>query len=89
MLGLRDAAVAARLKALGFVGYLPKPLRQSQLRDCLALVLGLFFLVVWALRRASPNSSATLPGEVLETLGRAPLANRQQVLMLRCLQHPR
>jgi PAS domain S-box-containing protein len=32
-----DAAV---LEKIGFVGYLSKPVRQSQLRDCIALVLG-------------------------------------------------
>jgi PAS domain S-box-containing protein len=31
---------AARISQLGFAGYLTKPLRQSQLRECLALVLG-------------------------------------------------
>jgi flagellar protein FliO/FliZ len=50
----------------------------------LAMVLGVFFLVVWALRRASPSYSAALPTEVFEVLGRAPLANRQQAHLLRC-----
>ena len=31
---------AAAMAALGFAGYLTKPLRQTQLHDCLALVLG-------------------------------------------------
>jgi len=31
---------AAILEQIGFVGYLAKPLRQSQLHDCIALVLG-------------------------------------------------
>ena len=31
---------AARVTQVGFAGYLAKPLRQSQLRECLALVLG-------------------------------------------------
>ena len=31
---------AARVTQVGFAGYLTKPLRQSQLRECLALVLG-------------------------------------------------
>ncbi len=31
---------AARVSQAGFAGYLTKPLRQSQLRECLALVLG-------------------------------------------------
>ncbi len=37
-LGLRGDAT--RLERLGFTGYLTKPLRQTQLRDCLALALG-------------------------------------------------
>ncbi len=32
---------AERTRAAGFAGYLPKPIRQRQLRDCLAAVLGL------------------------------------------------
>ena len=31
---------AAALEELGFAGYLPKPVRQSQLHDCVALLLG-------------------------------------------------
>ena len=50
----------------------------------LAVVLGLFFAVVWMMRRASPKGSALLPGEVVEVLGRAPLAGRQQMHLLRC-----
>jgi len=37
---LGNRAVVAQLKDLGFVGYVPKPLRQSQLYDCIAQVLG-------------------------------------------------
>ena len=50
----------------------------------LAVVLGIFSLVVWALRRASPGGLGTLPAEAFEVLGRAALANRQQVHLLRC-----
>jgi len=50
----------------------------------LALVLGLFFVVAWVLRRASPRGSVLLPAEVVEVLGRAPLAGRQQMHLLRC-----
>jgi PAS domain S-box-containing protein len=31
---------AARLKGIGFSGYLTKPIRQTQLRECMAMVLG-------------------------------------------------
>jgi flagellar biogenesis protein FliO len=72
---------ADRADAAKKPGGLPPPVTVGA---SLALVLGVFFLVVWALRRASPNSSTALPEEVLEMLGRAPLPNRQQVLLLRC-----
>jgi flagellar biogenesis protein FliO len=50
----------------------------------LVLVLGLFMIVAWLLRRATPGHVAVLPKEVFEVLGRAPLASRQQVHMVRC-----
>jgi flagellar biogenesis protein FliO len=50
----------------------------------LAAVLGIFFLVVWLLRRATPGGMGSLPGEVFEVLGRAPLANHQHVQLVRC-----
>ena len=49
----------------------------------LALVLGLFLVVAWLMRRAAPGGSAVLPGEVLELLGRAALAGRTQVHLVR------
>jgi flagellar biogenesis protein FliO len=54
----------------------------------LAVVLGVFFLVAWALRRAGyplgKAAGTVLPGEVFEVLGRAPMTGRQQVHLLRC-----
>ena len=50
----------------------------------LTAVLGLFFLVVWMLRRVSPRGPGNLPREVFETLGRAAWASHQQVHLLRC-----
>ena len=50
----------------------------------LAVVLGLFLLVAWAMRRAAPRGSSLLPSEVFEVLGRAHLAGRQQAHLLRC-----
>jgi flagellar biogenesis protein FliO len=49
----------------------------------LAVVLGIFFLVAWGMRRAAPKGSTALPVEVFEVLGRAPLASRQQAHLLR------
>jgi len=50
----------------------------------LGVVLGIFFLVAWGMRRAAPVGATLLPGEVFEVLGRAPMAGRQQVYLLRC-----
>lgn len=50
----------------------------------LAVVLGIFLLVAWGMRRAAPAGSIALPGEVFEVLGRAAMSGRQQVHLLRC-----
>jgi flagellar biogenesis protein FliO len=49
----------------------------------LGAVLGLFFLLAWAMRRGVPGAVGLLPAEALEVLGRAPLAGRQQVHLVR------
>lgn len=49
----------------------------------LGAVLGLFFLLAWALRRNASGAPGILPNEALEVLGRAPLAGRQQVHLVR------
>jgi flagellar biogenesis protein FliO len=50
----------------------------------MAIVLGLFFMIAWGMRKVSPRGSVILPGEVFEILGRAPLSGRQHVQLLRC-----
>jgi flagellar biogenesis protein FliO len=50
----------------------------------LAVVVGLFLLFMWGMRRTMPGQVATLPKEVVDVLGRAALASRQQVYLLRC-----
>lgn len=49
----------------------------------LAVVLGLFAIIVWLGRRVGSKGNTTLPGEVVETLGRAPLNGRQQMHLVR------
>lgn len=49
----------------------------------LAIVLGLFFLVVWLARRALPRAGVSLPNEVLEVVGRSPLAARHNLQLIR------
>lgn len=49
----------------------------------LAVVLGLFVLSALILRKAHARHGATLPGEVVQTLGRAPLSGRQEMHLVR------
>jgi flagellar biogenesis protein FliO len=49
----------------------------------LGIVLGLFMVTMWCLRRGMPKSARALPAEVVEVLGRAPLAGRQQMHLIR------
>jgi len=49
----------------------------------LAIVLGLFFALVWVSRKTGGKANAPLPSEVCEVLGRVPLAPRQQVQVVR------
>ena len=49
----------------------------------LALVLGLFMLMAWIMRRTVPGAVQALPGDVMEVLGRASLTGRQQVHLVR------
>lgn len=49
----------------------------------LAIVLGLFFFVVWLSRRAFPKASVSLSSDVLELLGRAPLTSRHHLQLMR------
>ncbi|MBN1587978.1 MAG: FliO/MopB family protein [Pirellulales bacterium] len=50
----------------------------------LTLVLGLFLVIAWGLRRAAPKATLRLPGGVIEILGRVPLDNRQQMHLIQC-----
>jgi flagellar biogenesis protein FliO len=49
----------------------------------LAIVLGLFFGLIWLMRRGMPKGTRLLSSEVVEVLGRAPLAARQQMHVVR------
>jgi flagellar biogenesis protein FliO len=49
----------------------------------LAIVLGLFAVLAWFSKRFAPAGSAALPKEAVELLGRAPLAGRQTMQLIR------
>jgi flagellar biogenesis protein FliO len=49
----------------------------------LAVVVGLFLLLVWFQRRSSGHGRSMLPGAVVRTLGRVPLNGRQEMHLVR------
>jgi flagellar biogenesis protein FliO len=49
----------------------------------LAVVVGLFLLCMWLLRRGTRRSATALPAEVVSVVGRVPLAARQYAELLR------
>ncbi len=49
----------------------------------LSVVLGLFFLLVWLLRRHTPAGAQAIPTDVLEVLGRATLQGKHQLNLVR------
>lgn len=49
----------------------------------LAIVIGLILAAAWLYRKAAPTISGALPKQVVQVLGRTPLAPRQQLVLLR------
>jgi len=49
----------------------------------LLLVIGIFLGLSWIFRKTSPTAGAMLPKEVVEIIGRTPMANRQQLYVIR------
>jgi len=49
----------------------------------LTIVVGIFLVMVWGTRRHLPQSATPLPDEVVRVLGRAPLAHRQTMQLVR------
>jgi len=49
----------------------------------LAIVVGVFLLFVWLLRRGGAKTASVLPADVVSVLGRVPLASRQFAELLR------
>ncbi len=49
----------------------------------LAVVLSFFLLVAWLVRKSQPHSFLKLPGDVVQVMGRTPMAPRQQMYVVR------
>lgn len=49
----------------------------------LAVVLSFFLLVAWLVKKSQPNAFLKLPGDVVQVMGRTPMAPRQQMYVVR------
>jgi len=49
----------------------------------LAVVLSFFLLLAWLLKKAQPQSFLKLPSDIVQVLGRTPMAPRQQMYVVR------
>jgi len=49
----------------------------------LAVVLSFFLLVAWLVKKSQPQSFLKLPGDVVQVMGRTPMAPRQQMYVVR------
>ena len=49
----------------------------------LAVVLSFFLLVAWLVKKSQPKSFLKLPGDVVQVMGRTPMAPRQQMYVVR------
>jgi flagellar biogenesis protein FliO len=56
----------------------------TTLGTSLAVVLGLFFVAAWVMRKSMPRAMRPLPAEAVEMLGRTVLPGRQQMQLVRC-----
>lgn len=50
----------------------------------LSLVLALFFVVAWMMKKSLPKSASALPRDVVQVLGRTQLAGKQFAHLVRC-----
>jgi flagellar biogenesis protein FliO len=77
------SAVADSDEAEATAGGMPGMESLLTVAGSLGIVMGLFMVTMWCLRRGMPKSTRALPSEVVEILGRAPLAGKQQMHLIR------
>ena len=49
----------------------------------LIIVISFFLLIVWLIKKSQPHSFVKLPGDVVQVMGRTPMAPRQQMYVVR------
>ena len=81
--GEQKAEKAEKSKGSGF-GLLPTSAGPTMtVLSSLAIVLGVFFVLVWLMKRATPRQGGLLPAEVFEKLGSVPLSPKMQLQLFR------
>ena len=77
-------ADADEKKGSGPFGLLPKSTPPIlTVLSSLAIVLGVFFILVWLMKRATPRQAGVLPQEVFEKLGSVPLSPKMHMHLFR------
>jgi flagellar biogenesis protein FliO len=67
----------------GLLAWRPSPGALTATGAVTAIVVGLLLSFIWLLRSLQPRASRQLPKEVVEVLGRAPLAGKQTTQLVR------
>lgn len=81
--GEQKGEAAEKRKDGGF-GFLPGSTGPTMtVISSLAIVLGVFFVLVWLMKRASPRQGGLLPTEVFEKLGSVPLSPKMHLHLFR------
>ena len=55
----------------------------SNVLGALSIVLGVFFLLAWMMKRWTPKHATQLPSDVIEVLGRSPLTSKQTMHLVK------
>lgn len=89
-LALRKPAAGPKLAPRAAGGREPLDRLSAQLSSpatvlgSLGVVVGLFLLMAWMVRRGMPKQAGAVPREAVEVLGRVPLAGKLQMHLIRC-----
>ncbi len=80
-------AIELKSPSKGLEGSVEKPKSTSAnvltMVFALTIVVSLFLIMAWLLRKSQPASFVKLPGDVVQVMGRTPMAPRQQMYVVR------
>ena len=82
--GEQKAEAADKRSKDGTFAFLPQSTGPTMtVLSSLAIVLGVFFVLVWLMKRATPRQGGLLPTEVFEKLGSVPLSPKMHLHLFR------